>query len=171
MVASARWDALGCDCEVVTVDSADLAEVAEFARGRVQQVEECCSRFGDSELATLPRGRSQRLSPVLSHALDAALRTAEFTNGLVDPTLGTGWKRINFDPASDQVTVPERVQLDLGAIGKAWAADWVAEACVTELGAGVLVNLGAIFPSVAKHLVAVGKSRLWTVIGDPRNIR
>ena len=172
MVAAARWDALGGWCEVLTLDSADLPAVAELASARVAALDESCSRFrDDSEIACLPWERTQVVSPVLAGALDAALRAAEFSDGRVDPTLagamrasgytsdysamtgvvasaagqpivGGAWRAIRFNRETREVVLPEGAQLDLGAVGKAWAADWIADACAAELGIGVLVNLG-----------------------------
>ncbi|HQY98639.1 MAG TPA: FAD:protein FMN transferase [Propionicimonas sp.] len=151
MVAVDRWDALGSWCEVLTLDAADLPDVAELARTRVAAVDAACSRFrADSELSGLVGGRPQTVSPVLGQALAAALRAAEFSAGLVDPTVGsrgprragTDWRSVRFDPDSRRLLLPEETELDLGAIGKAWAADWIAQACTEELGVGVLVNLG-----------------------------
>lgn len=139
MVASVTWDALGTWCEVLTVHDDDLPELAELARDRMDAVEAACSRPG-CELAGLARGRAQRISPTLSLALAASLRTAEFTTGLVAPA--PGWRTVSVDPREGTVVVPEDVQLDLGVGVRAWAADWIADACATDLGVGCLVNLG-----------------------------
>ncbi|MCA0295356.1 MAG: FAD:protein FMN transferase [Actinobacteria bacterium] len=171
MVASASWDAIGGWCEVLTVHEEDLPEVARLARERVDAVDQACSRFRpDSELSTLATGVPQQVSPLLAQLIGAALRTAEFTSGLVDPTVGAalraqgydadladvhrrgaarpgraavpGWRTVSFDAETRTVTIPDGTELDLGASAKAWAADWIADTCAEELGAGCLINLG-----------------------------
>lgn len=171
MVAIARWDAIGTWCEILTVDDDALPAAAELARDQVQAVDQACSRFRtDSELESLAHGRPVPISPLLTELLDAALRTAASTRGLVDPTIGAalrglgydadltqvqargaaalkharvpGWRRIDLDVHRRTVAIPHGVHLDLGASAKAWTADWIADTCQQELGTGVLVNLG-----------------------------
>ena len=112
------------------------------------------------------------LSPLLDDYLRAALRAAALTDGLVDPTVGAalvavgydadlavvrardgfrdpvgrpvvpGWRSVVRDPATGEVTLPVGVLLDLGASGKAHAADTIAAALARSLPGGFLVNLG-----------------------------
>lgn len=113
-----------------------------------------------------------KVSPLLARAIQTALRGAELTSGAVDPTVGTavrlagydvdfdsvprqgeairlverrvpGWKAVHFNAATRTVVVPRGVELDLGATGKALAADMAAAAALEAIGdGGVLVNLG-----------------------------
>jgi len=116
-------------------------------------------------------GRPVRVSPLLAQALEVALRAAESTDGTVDPTVGSamdaigydrdftlvqeddrpvrltlkrapGWRTVSLDLATDTVTVPAGVRLDLGATAKAWAADRAATMLAETAGCGVLVSLG-----------------------------
>ncbi|MGW1214834.1 FAD:protein FMN transferase [Streptomyces sp. NPDC002499] len=116
-------------------------------------------------------GRPVRVSPLLAQALEVALRAAESTDGTVDPTVGSamdaigydrdftlvqeddrplrltvkrapGWRTVSLDRATDTVTVPAGVRLDLGATAKAWAADRAATMLARAAGCGVLVSLG-----------------------------
>ena len=110
------------------------------------------------------------VSPLLAAALAAALHAAESTGGLVDPTVGAavsalGYDRdfasvaeshhalpaeraapgpsaIEFDPTRRTARVAPGTQLDLGATGKALAADRAAAAAAAAAGCGVLVSLG-----------------------------
>jgi thiamine biosynthesis lipoprotein ApbE len=111
------------------------------------------------------------LSPLLEEAIVAALRTAEMTGGLVDLTVGkfvedigytvtfrdmpadgpalelcvrrvVGWQALGYDRLTHTVRLPEGVTLDLGASGKAWAADRAADAVATRLGLSVAVDCG-----------------------------
>ena len=112
-----------------------------------------------------------RLSPLLEAALVAAFEAAEMTGGLVDPTVGRavtdagytvsfgdlapdgpalqvvveavpGWRCLGYDPDRHSVRVPTGVSLDLGASGKAWAADRAAAAVTAALGTTVAVECG-----------------------------
>jgi len=116
-------------------------------------------------------GRRVAVSATLARALLVALWAAETTDGDVDPTCGRslvalgydkdyselaadtsalaeppapapGWRYVDFNPARRTIRVPPGVLLDLGATAKALAADLAADAIYTQLGTGVLVNLG-----------------------------
>jgi thiamine biosynthesis lipoprotein ApbE len=111
------------------------------------------------------------LSPLLEEAVLAGLMVAEMTGGLVDPTVGTsmeeigytitysavlpdgppldlqvrkvrGWQSLDVDTVAHTIRLPEGVSIDLGASGKAWAADRAADAVAEALGVGVLVECG-----------------------------
>jgi thiamine biosynthesis lipoprotein len=126
----------------------------------------------DSELMVLcgRAGRTMPVSPLLAAALAAALDAVETTGGLVDPTVGAavsalGYDRdfaaltdshpalpaecpapgpsaIEFDPTRRTACVAPGTQLDLGATGKALAADRAAARAAAAGGCGVLVSLG-----------------------------
>jgi thiamine biosynthesis lipoprotein len=116
-------------------------------------------------------GRLVAVSEVFARALGVALRAAAATDGDVDPTCGrslvtlgydkdfselgnntaaleelpvpaAGWRRVDFDPVNRTVRLPPGVLLDLGATAKALAADLAAQTIWSQLGTGVLVNLG-----------------------------
>jgi FAD:protein FMN transferase len=116
-------------------------------------------------------GRLVAVSEAFARALGVALRAAAATDGDVDPTCGrslvalgydkdfsalgketsalaelpvpaAGWQCVDLDPVNRTVRVPPGVLLDLGATAKALAADLAANAIWTQLGTGVLVNLG-----------------------------
>jgi thiamine biosynthesis lipoprotein len=132
-----------------------------------------CSRFrDDSELVRLGRsGRPVAVSALLYEAVDVAMRAAEVTEGLVDPTVGgalrelgydrdfqfvsrddphvivavspaPGWRSVVLDPDRRSITVPRGVQLDLGATAKALCVDRAADAAAAVAGRGVLVSIG-----------------------------
>ncbi|HLQ22697.1 MAG TPA: FAD:protein FMN transferase [Gemmatimonadales bacterium] len=111
------------------------------------------------------------LSPLMKEALLVALQTAEMTGGLVDPTVGKcvedvgytvtfgdmpadgpplelrvcrvfGWRSLRYDPSAHTLDIPGGVSLDLGASGKAWAADKAATVVAEVLGIGVMVECG-----------------------------
>ncbi|WP_134661455.1 MULTISPECIES: FAD:protein FMN transferase [unclassified Amycolatopsis] len=172
--ASIRFRALGTTAELVVTEPDRLPIATDLLRTELRAVDETCSRFrDDSEIAELHRhaGSPVRVSPLLAEALQVALRAAEATGGLVDPTVGQavcdlgydrdfsaidrdlaapvkpageapGWWRITADWPRREVVVPRGVRLDLGATGKAWAADHASTVLARELGCGVLVGLG-----------------------------
>jgi thiamine biosynthesis lipoprotein ApbE len=111
------------------------------------------------------------LSPLLEEAIVAALDSAEMTGGLVDLTVGRcvedagytvtfrdlpaegpplemqvrrviGWRALGYDRSAHTMRLPVGVGLDLGASGKAWAADRAATAVVDSLGVSVAVSCG-----------------------------
>jgi FAD:protein FMN transferase len=132
----------------------------------------CSRFRDDSELVRLNRsqGRWTAVSPLLFRALQVALKAARMTNGDVDPTVGRalrlagydrdfatlpesrprrlklvaapGWESVLVDEHRRAVSVPDGVELDLGATAKALAADRAAADAASLAAAGVLVNLG-----------------------------
>ena len=111
------------------------------------------------------------LSPLLEEAIVAALDSAEMTGGLVDLTVGRcvedagytvtfrdlpaegppiemlvrrviGWRALGYDRSAHTMRLPAGIGLDLGASGKAWAADRAATAVVDSLGVSVAVSCG-----------------------------
>lgn len=165
----AMFPAIGTTAVLLVTESAALAEAQRLLRADLNALDLACSRFrADSEVRRLSAGRPTRVSPLLRDALSAALRTAEATGGLVDPTVGEAVARLGYDrdfaavptdgpavPAGapapgwwrvrltgDRVVVPRGVSLDLGASAKAFAADRAAERIAAACGCGVLVSLG-----------------------------
>lgn len=170
-LGAASWRALGTYVDLRTTPEA-VVDAVPLAVDILNEVDGAYSRFRpDSDLsrANHAAGRMVTVSPLLVGALRVALEAAEETDGLVDPTLGTVLTAAGYDrtfalvPADDPVptTVPppqrdwravqvadDRVRvplgsaLDLGATGKAFAADLVALAVAHELQSPVLVSVG-----------------------------
>ena len=167
--------ALGSSVRVIVTEPRSLMEAKTAVDGVLAEIDRAASRFRqDSELSRLNSrpGQMTTVSPLLATAIAAALRGAELTGGLVDPTVGTairlagydadfgsvaaegrplrlvatrvpGWKAIHFRPRERAVMLPPGVELDLGATGKALAADLAAAAALRAIsGGGVLVSLG-----------------------------
>ena len=113
-----------------------------------------------------------QVDPLLAAAVSVALEAAAETEGLVDPTLGLtlvaagydrdfallpaaarlpsavpvparegAWREVAVD-REGALRVPLGCTLDLGATGKAWAADLVARCIVEATGSDVVVSLG-----------------------------
>jgi FAD:protein FMN transferase len=166
--------ALGTSAVLMVTDPPRLAAAEDVLRAELAEIDRTCSRFrADSEITGLHRaGTAVTVSPLLAQALDVALRAAELTDGLVDPTVGAavhalgydrdyagpgtldspapseparpapGWWRLYWDPAEREVLLPRGVALDLGATAKALAADRAAARAAEMAGCGVMVDLG-----------------------------
>lgn len=180
-MTGAVWRAIGTTVHVVA-DPGATDRAAGIVRRQLDELDEACSRFRDSELTRLRPGR-QRIGPVLADVLRASLAAAQATGGLVDPTLGRAlvaagydrtfaalpvdgpavrrgpagrWREVGLD--GDRLDLPD-VRLDVGALAKAWAADRAAAAIADQLGVEALVNLGGDIAVAGGH---------WPVeVGDP----
>jgi thiamine biosynthesis lipoprotein len=117
-------------------------------------------------------GRWVPVDPLLVAAVEQAVAAAEASHGLVSPLLGRplvelgydrdfamvaerptstepvtpppsleSWREIRTEPEG-RVRIPAGTALDLGSIGKAWAADLVATAFEQELSAPAIVSVG-----------------------------
>ncbi len=168
---AASWRAIGTYVDVRTTPEA-LEGAVELVAAVLDEVDEAYSRFrpdSDLSLVNARPGHPLLVRPVLVGAVRVALEAARETGGLVDPTLGTvleaaGYDRTyalvpNDDPSpaalparrgswrdvvvdDTTVSVPPGAALDLGATGKAFAADLAALTVVEQLGAPVLVSVG-----------------------------
>jgi thiamine biosynthesis lipoprotein len=160
---------------LLAVAEPDALDVAErLLREELAAIDAACSRFRvDSEITRLHAraGAATQVSALLGEAIDVAIRAAEQTDGMVDPTVGAavqalgydrdfdsidpdrpdplpqpeaapGWWRIGWDAATRTVVLPRGVALDLGATAKALSADRIASHAAAATGAGVLVSLG-----------------------------
>ena len=140
-------------------------------------------------------GRWTVVSPVLVGAVRVALEAAWQTGGRVDPSLGAAMEAAGYDrtfallsrasdlPAalpgvvrpgawqeievrSDAVFVPHGVRLDLGATGKAYAADLVAADLATSLDAPAAISVGG---DVAVTAAPHHRPHRWPiVVGETR---
>ncbi|GAC1509150.1 MAG: FAD:protein FMN transferase [Candidatus Dormibacteraceae bacterium] len=167
--------ALGGSLRVIVTRPKFLNAATTAVEDVVNAIDHVASRFRkDSELSRINASpeRVTKVSPLLAQAIAAALRGAELSGGVVDPTIGSaiklagydadfaevkiegealhlvaqrvpGWRALEFDPCSRTLLLPRGVQLDLGATAKALASDLAAAAASQAIGgAGVLVSLG-----------------------------
>lgn len=145
-MATARWQALGTTVVVRVTGHRHLKLATQLLREELRRIDQAASSYRpDSELALLltMSGRVVVVSGDLAQAVRVALTAADATDGLVDPTLGAspGWRDIEATPWT--VRLPPGAPLDLGATGKALAADRAAAAIGAAIdGDGVLVSLG-----------------------------
>ncbi|NUP19284.1 MAG: FAD:protein FMN transferase [Streptomyces sp.] len=163
---------MGSDAHVMVVDAEPqhLPELLEWARQRIAELERLWSRFHpDSDLCRINSraGQAVSVAPETVEVVRRAVEAWELTGGLFDPTVLTALEAAGYDrtfvkisdgprtalvapapgcPGIDTgdgtVTVPAGIRLDLGGIGKGYAADLVAYELRTAGVAGALVNLG-----------------------------
>jgi thiamine biosynthesis lipoprotein len=173
-----RWRALGTTV-VLGVDTSDAPDAnasIELARRAVEAeidaIDRACSRFReDSELMALGRaaGRTMTISSVFAQALDVALRAAELTAGLVDPTLGSSLRSLGYD--RDFVSVPPdgpALHIELPNAEEP-RADWRSVeldrvAGTVRVPAGVQLDLGATAKAWCADRAA-GSAHLATGLG------
>ncbi|HTX10410.1 MAG TPA: FAD:protein FMN transferase [Solirubrobacteraceae bacterium] len=101
----------GSQCTVIVADAlAHEAAAAVFvARRRLLEWHDQFSRFTpDSELTRLNADPAETVavSPMMRRVVEAAIRAAEATGGLVDPTLVDQIERAGYDAHFDQPGVP-----------------------------------------------------------------
>ncbi|HWC23754.1 MAG TPA: FAD:protein FMN transferase [Flexivirga sp.] len=172
-VLAAQFSAIGTSCRILVTSRFTATRAGEIALHDVERLDDVASRFrSDSEIRRLANnGLPQRVSPLLGDVVEAALRAAVLTDGLVDPTIGAAmeafgydddldvvrargdrpvsgpparstWRSIRYDAALHLLAVPPGGVLDFGASAKALLADRIAASIHDETGSGVLVDLG-----------------------------
>ena len=173
-VAIAERDALGTTARVAVWPAKQIAWAIAAVDRELRQLDLVASRFrADSELSRVhaANGASCEISAALTKAVGVALAAAQWTGGMVDPTVGSALIALGYDrdfveiagsdvpaAASGSAVVPgwqhvrlERrmlqlppgVRLDLGATAKGLGADRAAKAAsAAARGGGALVSLG-----------------------------
>jgi thiamine biosynthesis lipoprotein len=158
---------------VVVVDEACVAQARRLLVAELDAIDRACSRFrDDSELmrANAAAGRVTAISRLFADSVGTALRAAEQTDGLVDPTVAlalvalgydgdfaamrfdapedvagvpaAGWQKVRLDASRRLLALPPGCHLDLGATAKALAADRAAAAIAAATRSPTLVSLG-----------------------------
>lgn len=162
----------GMTGRLVVTDARRMETARRVLETEITAMGTACDRFrADSELSRVnaAEGTAVRVSALFAETLGHALRVAEATGGMVDPTVGgvlisagydrcfakvgdpvetahatprpvAGWPVVEL--TDQMVRVPRGVTLDLGATAKAFAADRAASRAASATGCGVLVGLG-----------------------------
>jgi thiamine biosynthesis lipoprotein len=142
------FEAIGTTAQLTLADDRNSAEAEALMRRRLHDIDRAASRFRpDSELALVEAmGGPRRVSALLSGAVHTALAAARETGGAVDPTARPGtpgrWEAVGLDPHRRVLSIPDGVEIDVGATGKALMADRIARDVKRATGSAVLVNLG-----------------------------
>ena len=160
----------GTSATLAVTGTQHLAEARAILDDVLSATTTAASRFdSDSEISRLNAKGSVAASPWFLSLLHQALRAFELSDGLCDPTIAPSLISLGYDQdfdaltASDEaipatnpapgwsaitigddgtVTLAEGAGIDLGATAKAAAADAAATTIATQLGCGVLVDLG-----------------------------
>jgi len=114
-------------------DEAYARQAARFAFGAVDRLERQLSRFAEnsdiSRINHLAAGESTRVGYETMQCLQLARLVWAETGGAFDVSIGTGFERLELMAGEFVVRAhADGVRLDLGAIGKGYAVDRVAEA-------------------------------------------
>jgi thiamine biosynthesis lipoprotein len=172
--ATAQLRAMGTGVTIAAAEPEALTTAAAAAEVELSNIDQACSRFrADSDLSRINGrgGEWVRVSSLCIEAIEVALRAAEMTEGLIDPTVGgaleesgytedfeilakdgpalhltvkpiPGWKTILINRKTGAVRIPPGVHLDLGATAKSLASDRAAAAAAAATNVGVLVSCG-----------------------------
>jgi len=143
-------------------DEQYAAQAAQAAFDLVDRLERELSRFQPNSDITrinqLAAGAHTRVTPTTLECLVIARHMFELTGGVFDVSIGTGLPSLEIDP--DELVVrasTSGVQIDLGGIGKGYAADRSAEIlnaagpCLVNAGGDLAVRGGA-WPVGVEHL-------------------
>ncbi len=160
-MAQIEFRAMGCQMSAV-LDVAEPPARLNQVPGWFENWEQILSRFrADSELNQLNNhtGHWTRVSPILWEVIQYALKAAQWSDGLVSPTLLNAMEAIGYDrsfealqlvddrsiapqpdgqwgaiqrrSATRSIQLPLNVRLDLGGVAKGWAADRAARQLAT----------------------------------------
>ncbi len=167
--AAADWRALGCSVRLVVTDPRKLDLCHQRLAAWLEAVDGACSRFRpDSELSEACRADGPvEISPLLADAIDAAIRAARLTDGLVDPTVGAAMAAVGYDRDFDLVEpdgtaihvtlrpVPGWRMIDLERPEEA-----NTDPCVLQLREGISLDLGATAKAWAADSAATELAKL-----------
>jgi thiamine biosynthesis lipoprotein len=180
--ATVQLRAMGTGVTIATAEPEALAPAVAAAEVELSNIDQACSRFRtDSDLSRINEraGEWVRVSSLCIEAIEVALRAAEMTDGLIDPTVGgaleesgytedfeilakdgpalhltvkpiPGWQKVLINRKAGAVRVPPGVHLDLGATAKSLASDRAAAAAAAATNVGVLVSCGGDLAAVGE---------------------
>lgn len=164
-VAAADVTAMGSQARIVLWGAPPFA-LGDLT-GQLAAYERAWTRFdATSELASIPRRRWVPLSLPSYTLLEACHLAWQRSGGLFDASMGRQiaqrgyvsglreaiarpftprrgrWAEVALDPESQSVWLPAGVRLDVGAIGKGYAADLLVAAARTRGAAAAMVDIG-----------------------------
>jgi thiamine biosynthesis lipoprotein len=165
------YSAMASPCEVLVPArlARDAPHLASLAVDETHRIEEKFSRYRDDSVVQRINGSdgaSVRVDEETARLLRYAAQCYELSGGLFDVTSGVlrrawkfdgkpvlpdralieslrarvGWERVRFD--GESIALPPGMEIDLGGIGKEYAADRVAGVLAREVAGGVMINLG-----------------------------
>jgi len=151
-----RWT-MGTLCSIEAPGAPLEAVTAAFEE--IERWERILSVYRpESEVSALNAaagGGPARVSADLFVAAAFALRFAELSDGLFEPTLRpvlrhgpqalplTGWRKVSLDARARTIELPDRgMELDFGGFGKGWALDRAAQVLKKSWPGAALFNFG-----------------------------
>jgi len=165
------YEAMASPCEVLVRcrDAGEARQLASLASGETRRIERKFSRYRDDSVVhsiNHSNGRPVAVDEETSRLLHYAGQCHALSHGRFDITSGilrrawtfdgrtltpdpehiasllehVGWTRVRLEGAT--VRLPHGMEIDLGGIGKEYAADRVAALLASTTDAAVLVNLG-----------------------------
>ena len=179
MIEAHAFRAMGTDVELfVRSSNGGATEAFKAVEAEFERLEQIMSRFRpDSELSRLNRAGGLEVSADLAHVIELALAARERTAGRFDPCVHDALIAAGYDRTFTQVApdAPDRAQiepicgggvwvdrrrvdledgakLDLGGIGKGYAAERAADIlaaagpCLVDAGGDVAVRGGHAWP-------------------------
>jgi thiamine biosynthesis lipoprotein len=152
---------------IIAGEELELARPAAGAVFReIDRLENLLSKYNPGsdvgQLNLLGPGESTRLGVEIIECLEAAVWAHEVTDGLFDPTLGTGFQWLEIDRENFTVgwSKDGKGQIDLGGVAKGYALDYVTELLGEWDVEQALLNAG--------DSTALALGREWTLgVGGP----
>ena len=217
MIEAHAFRAMGTDIELlVRLSNGGASDAFDAVEAEFERLEQIMSRFRpDSELSHLNRTGALEVSAELAHVIELALAAREQTAGRFDPCVhdalvAAGYDRTFGDLVALSHKVPAEVEpvrgrgvlvhgcrveledgakLDLGGIGKGYAAERAAEIlaaagpCLVDAGGDVAVRGGHAWPVGVEtgegvvtlalergaHATSGSDRRRWTRDGEERH--
>jgi thiamine biosynthesis lipoprotein len=166
-VDTRTWSRWTSECSLVVTDVTTADRALDLAHSTMDEVGAAIDRFDpSSELSRLGAGTTT-VTPLLTWFVGTALDAARRTDGLVSPAPRNGSRWSGIVLAGDELSLPDGLALDLGATGKAAAADLVAGRIHRRLGTGVLVSLGGDIATAGAGPVAGWQVEVRDADDDP----
>jgi thiamine biosynthesis lipoprotein len=166
-LGSCVWEALGTSAVLRVTDPGALAAARAAVEQELVAIDRACSRFrSDSELSSVNKraGRLTQISPLLSEALEVALRAAELTDGDVDPTVGLALELAGYDrdwrlldPPGPQPEMAPTATLQVRSGWQTIVLDRASRSL--RMPAGVRLDLGASAKAWAADRAAAAAQR------------
>jgi FAD:protein FMN transferase len=146
--------AMGTDVELL-VDAEQADDALDAAEGEFHRLEALLSRFRpDSELSRLNGGRELEAGPDLLRVVTLALAARDRTGGRFDPTVHDALVAAGYDRSFELVASSAGRVVTSAPARRRAAADVVVEDGVIRLGEGVRIDLGGIGKGYAAERAA-----------------
>jgi thiamine biosynthesis lipoprotein len=174
------YAAMASPCEILVrgQSASEVERLASLAHTETMRIERKFSRYRDDNVVYAinhSKGARVPVDEETSRLLSYAGQCYELSSGRFDITSGVlrgawtfdgrvvmpdealieslrervGWTRVQFDGKA--ISMPPGMEIDLGGIGKEYAADRVAALVASSAGTSVLVNFGGDIRAIANE--------------------